>query len=93
MKATCDNVIIEVQSMKERKIGSLIIPPTAMDDYFTGVVVAVGPGPSGPMGSTPISTKPGDNVMFRKEYLTGNNFRANGVDYYVVREQFLIIVD
>lgn len=59
-----DRVVIQVENEQERKIGSIIVPQTAWLEYQTGIVVAVGPGPSGESGRGAMHSKVGDRVIF-----------------------------
>lgn len=61
---SADRVIIKPDADSEKKIGSIIIPQTAWQEYTTGEVVAVGPGPTGEHGSCPMTSKVGDRVIF-----------------------------
>lgn len=91
---SADRVIVRPDNLAERKIGSIIIPQTAWEEYVTGEVVAVGPGPTGEHGSCPMTSKVGDRVIFppslgRKVPVTNDEGKEE--DYIVIRQHEITI--
>jgi len=64
IRPSADRVIIDPDSEEERRVGGIIIPQTSWQEYHTGIVVAVGPGPTGEHGSCPMTSKVGDRVVY-----------------------------
>lgn len=86
---SADRVIIKPDPKAEaRKAGSIFLPDSFWQEHRTGTVIAVGPGPTGETGRCPMTSKPGDKVVFAPALGRPISISPDSIDeeYYVIRQ-------
>ena len=81
-----DRIVVKALEAEDKTAGGILLPDTAKEKPQRGSVVAVGEGKlnrdSG--ARTPLSLKPGDEIIFGK--YAGNEVTWNGEEYKILRE-------
>jgi chaperonin GroES len=92
-KPLADRVLIEVEQVKEKTAGGIIIPETAeARDTKIGTVVSVGEGIYTNDGvKIPMSVKIGDKVMM-PQIGSAQKVKLDDKDYFLFREQELLMI-
>ena len=92
-KPLADRVLIEAEVEETKTVGGIIIPDTVRgEETKIGKVVSVGEGIYTNDGvKIPMSVKVGDKVMM-PNLVTGQKVKLNNKDYYLFREQELLMV-
>jgi chaperonin GroES len=92
-KPLADRVLIEKEEVQTKTAGGIIIPETAQNqDTKIGIVVSVGEGIYTNDGvKIPMSVKVGDKVMM-PQIGTAQTVKLNDKEYYLFREQELLMV-
>lgn len=92
-KPLADRVLIEKEETQTKTAGGIIIPETARaEDTKIGTVVSVGPGIYTNDGVLiPMSVSVGDKVMM-PQIGTAQTVKLNDKEYYLFREQELLMV-
>jgi chaperonin GroES len=92
-KPLADRVLIEVEQVKEKTAGGIIIPETAeARDTKIGTVVSVGEGIYTNDGvKIPMSVKVGDKVMM-PQIGSAQKVKLDDKDYFLFREQELLMI-
>ena len=92
-KPLADRVLIEKEEVQTKTAGGIIIPETARaEDTKIGTVVSVGPGIYTNDGVLiPMSVSVGDKVMM-PQIGTAQTVKLNDKEYYLFREQELLMV-
>lgn len=85
-----NRVVVEPMEEEEQvSAGGIYIPDTAKEKPQEGTVVAVGPGKLSDDGKrAPLEVAVGDVVVYSK--YSGTEYRENGTDYLVVREDDIL---
>ena len=86
IKPLADRVVIEPDLAEQKTESGIIIPDTAKEKPQSGIFVAVGPGTK----DNPMTLKVGDQVIYGK--YAGTEFRLDGKDYMIMRENDVIAV-
>ena len=94
MIAIEDKIILEALEPEKLTSGGVILPDTSNEASDRGKVIQVGPGratvSSGVVGEIPMQCKVGDIVAYPKN--TARKVEVDGNDYYVIREQELLMI-
>ena len=81
-----DHVLVKRVESETRSLGGIIIPDTAKEKPFEGVVIAVGPGKRNEEGGRiAMDVKVGDRVLFGK--YSGQAVKIDGEEVLVMREE------
>lgn len=88
-----DRVLIKEKKQEEKTSGGIIIAESAMRGQAVwGEVISVGDGIFTQTGDRiPMSVKPGDKVMYKKD-MAGDPIKLGNEEYLVFREHDLIMV-
>ncbi len=87
-----DRVLIKEQKKEEKTLGGIIIAESAMRGQAVwGEVISVGDGIFTQTGDRiPMSVKPGDKVMYKKD-MGGDPIKLGNEEYLIFREHDLIM--
>lgn len=84
------DVIVVERKAPEKKIGSIIIAPSALEQEDQGVVIAVGEGKLLDDGRIlPLKVKVGDHILYSK--YANLEFKWNGKTFVTMREADIIL--
>lgn len=92
VKPLADRVLVKRIEEEEVKEGGIIIPDTAKEKPYKGVVVAVGPGRLDEKTGKriPLEVKEGDKVLFSK--YAGTEVKIEGEEYLIMREDDILAI-
>ena len=80
-----DRVVVRRVDSEEKTAGGIIIPDTAKEKPYEGVIEAVGPGARDDSGKlVPIDVKVGDRILFGK--WSGTEVKLDGKDLLIMKE-------
>jgi len=86
-----DRLVVKRTVEQEKTKGGIIIPDTAKEKPFEGVIVAVGNGKVLKSGKVlALDVKAGDRVLFGK--YTGTEVKIDGEDLVLLREDDVLAV-
>ena len=88
-----DRLVVKRLEEEDKTTGGIIIPDSAKEKPQKGEVVAAGNGKKNEEGKLiPLDVKAGDMILFGK--YSGNEFKENGVEYLILREdEVLAVID
>lgn len=89
IKPLHDRVLVKRTENEQKTVGGIIIPETAQEKMFWGVVIEVGPGRRTPEGTLQaMAVKVGDRVIFGK--YTGTEFSLDNEEFLILREDEIL---
>jgi chaperonin GroES len=84
-----DRIIVERFEEETMTAGGIIIPDSAKEKPFEGVIIAVGKGKSTEDGKLlPLDVKVGDKVLFGK--YAGTEIKIDGKEFMMMREDDIL---
>lgn len=84
-----DHVLVKRVESETRSLGGIIIPDTAKEKPFEGVVIAVGPGKRNEEGGRiAMDVKVGDRVLFGK--YSGSEIKVNAEEHVILKESVIL---
>ncbi|APU68482.1 MAG: co-chaperone GroES [Bacteroidota bacterium] len=86
VKPLSDRVVVEPVAAETKTASGIIIPETAKEKPQRGKVVAVGKGTK----DHEMTVKEGDMVLYGK--YAGTEFKFDGVDYLIMREDDILAI-
>lgn len=92
LKPNGDRLLIEQDSIKEEKLGALVVPENSREKPSSGIVIAVGDGRILDNGNViPVKFKVGDHVFYEK--YGSSSLKYKDKEYSVVKESSIIAVE
>ena|SRR3990167_7653436 len=84
-----DRIVVEPKETESKTAGGIVIPDTAdKDKPMQGTVIATGNGKYVDGKILPLQVKVGETILFGK--YAGTNFKFDGKDYLVMREEDVV---
>lgn len=84
-----DKILVKRVAEEEKTKGGIIIPDTAKEKPFEGIIVAVGKGKVTEDGKVlPMDVKAGDKVLFSK--YAGTEVKIDGIEHLIMREEDIL---
>ncbi len=84
-----DRVLVKRVESVTRSAGGIIIPDTAKEKPFEGIVIAVGAGKRNDAGELiALDVKEGDRVLFGK--YAGSEIKVDGEDHMILKESDIL---